>query len=102
MDSKELLTRILAVILCLCAVETFAEKSYGPGVSDTEIKVGQSYPYSLPTIGLFDDREDPSHPDQPCAAEIAADPPPWQCRASGAGMQPSAARRAHRRSASYR
>jgi branched-chain amino acid transport system substrate-binding protein len=29
-----------------------AEKKYGPGVTDTEIKLGQTMPYSGPASGL--------------------------------------------------
>ena len=34
----------------------FAQKKYGPGVSDTEIKVGQTIAYSGPVLGLRPDR----------------------------------------------
>ena len=33
-------------VLSLAASSAFAEKKYGPGVTDTEIKIGQTYPYS--------------------------------------------------------
>jgi ABC-type branched-subunit amino acid transport system substrate-binding protein len=37
----------------VCAIESVAaEKSYGPGVTDTEIKIGQSVPYSGPASGF--------------------------------------------------
>ncbi len=40
---------ILAVALVWLGTEvSFAEKRYGPGVSDTEIKIGQTMPYSGP------------------------------------------------------
>jgi ABC-type branched-subunit amino acid transport system substrate-binding protein len=42
-------TTFLAVVLLLAAAEVAAaDKSYGPGVSDSEIKLGQSIPYSGP------------------------------------------------------
>src|SRR5579872_2804711 len=36
------------VLACLCCAShpAAAQKSYGPGVSDTEIKIGQTMPYS--------------------------------------------------------
>jgi branched-chain amino acid transport system substrate-binding protein len=34
--------------LVLCAAAVFAEKKYGPGVSDGEIRIGQTIPYSGP------------------------------------------------------
>src|ERR1700690_4668594 len=37
-----------AVIAVLLAQPAFAQKQYGPGVSDTEIKVGQTIAYSGP------------------------------------------------------
>jgi branched-chain amino acid transport system substrate-binding protein len=39
---------IIAAILSIASVATAAEKKYGPGVSDTEIKLGQTSPYSGP------------------------------------------------------
>ena len=38
----------LLVFASLVSGPLLAQKSYGPGVSDTEIKIGQSYPYSGP------------------------------------------------------
>jgi branched-chain amino acid transport system substrate-binding protein len=38
---------VLAFAL-LVSCPLFAQKNYGPGVSDTEIKIGQSFPYSGP------------------------------------------------------
>ena len=35
-------------LLLLSGVVAAADKSYGPGVSDSEIKLGQSIPYSGP------------------------------------------------------
>jgi len=39
---------IIAAILSIASAATAAEKKYGPGVSDTEIKLGQTSPYSGP------------------------------------------------------
>jgi len=39
---------IIAAILSIASVATAAEKKYGPGVSDTDIKLGQTSPYSGP------------------------------------------------------
>ena len=36
------------LFLALCAGDALAEKKYGPGVTDTEIKIGQTIPYSGP------------------------------------------------------
>ena len=44
-------TSMLTVIFLLAglaAAPAVADKKYGPGVTDTEIKVGQTYPYSGP------------------------------------------------------
>ena len=38
----------LALALSLASGITLADKKYGPGVTDTEIKIGQTYPYSGP------------------------------------------------------
>jgi branched-chain amino acid transport system substrate-binding protein len=40
---------LLCAASCLLAAPAVAEKSYGPGVSDTEIKIGQTMPYSGPS-----------------------------------------------------
>ncbi len=37
--------------LTLAAAPAFADKRYGPGVTDTEIKIGQTMPYSGPLSG---------------------------------------------------
>jgi branched-chain amino acid transport system substrate-binding protein len=37
-----------AALLTLCASASAAEKKYGPGVTDTEIKIGNTAPYSGP------------------------------------------------------
>ena len=39
---------VLAIALSITAAATAAEKKYGPGVTDTEIKLGQTSPYSGP------------------------------------------------------
>jgi branched-chain amino acid transport system substrate-binding protein len=40
---------LLCAIACIAAGPAAAEKKYGPGVSDTEIKIGQTVPYSGPS-----------------------------------------------------
>lgn len=42
----------LAAVLMLSAMSAAAEKTYGPGVTDTEIKIGQTMPYSGPASAL--------------------------------------------------
>jgi branched-chain amino acid transport system substrate-binding protein len=44
---KQLLSVVLSV-LALAASAALAEKKYGPGASDSEIKIGQTMPYSGP------------------------------------------------------
>jgi branched-chain amino acid transport system substrate-binding protein len=39
---------ICAILLVGLSAGNAAEKKYGPGVTDTEIKVGQTVPYSGP------------------------------------------------------
>jgi branched-chain amino acid transport system substrate-binding protein len=39
---------MLSVLLPTTTGSTAAEKQYGPGVTDTEIKIGQTFPYSGP------------------------------------------------------
>ena len=46
MKSKLLL--VLGMIASVAATTTLAQKKYGPGVTDTEIKIGQTMPYSGP------------------------------------------------------
>jgi branched-chain amino acid transport system substrate-binding protein len=41
----------IALILACCTATAWADKKYGPGVSDTEIKIGQTMPYSGPLSG---------------------------------------------------
>jgi len=36
----------LSLLCCLSGADALAQKRYGPGVSDTEIRIGQSMPYS--------------------------------------------------------
>src|ERR1700694_869877 len=38
----------LSVVVCLAAAPALAQKKYGPGVTDTEITIGQTMPYSGP------------------------------------------------------
>src|SRR5262249_34146731 len=40
-----------ALVFCI-GVSAHAQKRYGPGVTDTEIKLGQTMPYSGPLTGL--------------------------------------------------
>jgi len=40
--------RITILLCAVCAGSTYAQKRYGPGVTDTEIKIGQTMPYSGP------------------------------------------------------
>jgi branched-chain amino acid transport system substrate-binding protein len=39
---------VLAVTLLVGSAAAHADKNYGPGVTDTEIKIGQTFPYSGP------------------------------------------------------
>jgi branched-chain amino acid transport system substrate-binding protein len=45
-------SRIAVLLLSLSAFAVQAEKTYGPGVTDTEIKLGQTMPYSGPASAL--------------------------------------------------
>lgn len=49
------ISRWLGTSLCVAAITSSgvaaAEKKYGPGVTDTEIKIGQTMPYSGPLSG---------------------------------------------------
>jgi len=45
---QTLVTGLLAVSLALANALAFAAGQYGPGVSDTEIKIGNTMPYSGP------------------------------------------------------
>ncbi len=43
---------LIAGVLVLCAgMSAHAQKKYGPGVTDTEIKLGQTMPYSGLSLG---------------------------------------------------
>ena len=46
------LPAIVALILWAAASTAVAQKKYGPGVTDTEIKIGQTHPYSGPVSAL--------------------------------------------------
>lgn len=48
MFSAARLVGVLTVSLLLGSGAALAEKSYGPGASDGEIKIGQTMPYSGP------------------------------------------------------
>jgi hypothetical protein len=49
----KVLTRVLGSMLLLGAFEAAAnEKQYGPGVTDKEIKIGQTVPYRGPASRL--------------------------------------------------
>ena len=39
---------LAALALCVIATPALAQKRYGPGVTDTEIKIGTTPPYSGP------------------------------------------------------
>ena len=39
---------LVSSVLVLAASSALAEKKYGPGATDTEIKIGQTFPYSGP------------------------------------------------------
>jgi len=43
---------VLTALLLVAAGGALAEKHYGPGVTDTEIKIGQTHPYSGPVSAL--------------------------------------------------
>ncbi len=52
------------IVLLACLLVSFAaaaaEKKYGPGATDTEIKIGNIMPYQRSGFGLCADRQDPS------------------------------------------
>jgi branched-chain amino acid transport system substrate-binding protein len=52
MTIKHILTGLSAASLALASVQVFAVGRYGPGASDTEIKVGNTMPYSGAASGL--------------------------------------------------
>jgi branched-chain amino acid transport system substrate-binding protein len=39
----------LIALIAFCLAPAWAQKKYGPGTTDTEIKIGQTFPYSGPT-----------------------------------------------------
>ena len=43
--------RFLSIAVVAFATVSYAEKRYGPGVTNTEIKIGQTMPYSVPLSG---------------------------------------------------
>jgi len=45
---KKNLLWVIGFIAWIAALNALAEKKYGPGASDTEIKIGQTMPYSGP------------------------------------------------------
>ena len=73
---RTLLAAMGGTALSTTAVGTGWAKDYGPGVTDTEIKLGTTSPYSGPAIGLR--RLRPStdrllqHDQRPEAASMAA------------------------------
>ena len=48
MNSRIQFQFVLGLIAVLAGSSALAEKQYGPGVTDTEIKIGQTMPYSGP------------------------------------------------------
>ena len=54
MKTLSRLCEVFATILFLAFTTTYAvaEKKYGPGVTDTEIQLGQTMPYSGPASAL--------------------------------------------------
>ena len=51
------LTGVAAASLILASGLAFAADQYGPGVSDTEIKIGHTMPYSGPASAYGTDRQ---------------------------------------------
>ena len=49
---KEWLASFICLALCASIQTAAAEKNYGPGVTDTEIKLGQTTPFSGPASGF--------------------------------------------------
>ena len=39
----------LMALIALAMAPAWAQKKYGPGATDTEIRIGQTFPYSGPT-----------------------------------------------------
>jgi len=48
---RAIMTGLSACAVCLLSVAAVAADQYGPGVSDTEIKIGNTMPYSGPASG---------------------------------------------------
>ena len=47
-SNRRTLAGAITVALAVIAAPALAQKKYGPGASDTEIKLGQTMPYSGP------------------------------------------------------
>jgi len=50
---------LAALALMLAATPALAQKQYGPGVTDTEIKIGTTTPYSGPASAYSAGRSPP-------------------------------------------
>ena len=50
--SKNVLRLVTSVLAFAMVYPAAAQKKYGPGVTDTEIKIGQTFPYSGPASAL--------------------------------------------------
>src|SRR5215467_1018503 len=48
LDGFRLVRLLLGILILTGAAPARADKQYGPGATDTEIKIGQTYPYSGP------------------------------------------------------
>ncbi len=51
--NRSILGAMATLALVLAAPPAQAQPHYGPGVTDSEIKIGNTTPYSGPGIGLF-------------------------------------------------
>jgi branched-chain amino acid transport system substrate-binding protein len=49
--NRSTLGALAALTLALAATPALAQKQYGPGVTDTEVKIGTTTPYSGPAKG---------------------------------------------------
>src|SRR5471032_1543849 len=47
-SNRSTLGAVAALALMLAVTPAFAQKQYGPGVTDTEVKIGTTTPYSGP------------------------------------------------------
>jgi hypothetical protein len=57
MDLKRRISSLLALVIAAAASSTAAaEKKYAPGITDIEIKIGQTTPYSGPASAWRRDR----------------------------------------------